>query len=207
MAEEQGEDLLSVIPNQQIVYHDQWGTSRIFDPNRYTLIGRHYERMKMDFVLLYRERTAKSWFLLRVNKLVKVVSFVMSTPRHPTGDFLSEHEAVNWLLDHGQTIPDDIDISDRTEIPAVFVQPAMPVEDLMTIDEIYLVTLIKQKTLRNRKVLGNPAEKGGGRGQKSRWHYLLVKPEIEAEFGKELPSLDRARAILSSKIEVSSEDS
>ena len=205
MTEDSEDNLLSVIPLSSLVFRDRDGTSRIFDPSAYNLVNFHQEMVDVD--LLYRTVNRQAWLLLRVHRLGKIVSFATNRPVVPTGQFISEHQAVNWLLDRQKSVPEDIDISDRMGVPGGFLPTAEPSYDLMTIDELYLVTLIKPKTLRNKKVLGKPAEEGGGRGKKARWHYLTVKPAIEAAFGKKIPNLDSALAILAAKSEVSSGDS
>ncbi len=122
MADE--DNLLSIIPLVQTVFHDREGTSRLFDPAAYNLISYHQEML--DYDLLYRHVDRRSWLLLKVHRLGKIVSYATNLPVVPDGRFISQHAAVNWLLDRGKPVPKDIDISDRMEVPPDFVMTAEP---------------------------------------------------------------------------------
>ena len=69
MADE--DNLLSIIPLVQTVFHDREGTSRLFDPAAYNLISYHQEML--DYDLLYRHVDRRSWLLLKVHRLGKIV--------------------------------------------------------------------------------------------------------------------------------------
>jgi hypothetical protein len=71
----------------------------------------------------------------------------------------------------------------------------------MTREEISAITGIAAKTLANQatRFLGPPTVARVGRGKKSTWNYLQIKPRIEAEIGHGLPSLEEARQIIAAK--------
>lgn len=70
--------------------------------------------------------------------------------------------------------------------------------DLMTREEIAQAVGVRSaKTIANQKTLGKPAISGGGRGKKSLWHYLDVKPILEMKLSITLPDLASARQAIS----------
>jgi hypothetical protein len=77
------------------------------------------------------------------------------------------------------------------------IDPGRDLDDLMSISDLAQIVGKRPNTLRNRKILGPPATQGGGRSKSNLWHYLQVKPALEAVFGGPLPDLAEARSILS----------
>lgn len=102
-------------------------------------------------------------------------------------------EAVGSILEFFQTRQQQADNLRKRQSKST--EPSE--DDLLTIDEISKVAVVGVKVLRNRKVLGAPSLPGGGRGKKAKWHYLDKKAALESEFGREMPSLEDVRRILS----------
>ena len=93
-------------PDDNVVYKDEHGTSRIFDPRQYDAIDRHpVPFTHIEF--LYRQKAdPRIWFLLEQQ---------IGRREVPMGRYLTESKAVDWMLDNGIGIPKDIDLSDRYE--------------------------------------------------------------------------------------------
>lgn len=94
----------------------------------------------------------------------------------------------------------ELEVKQTANSPFAALEPA---DGLMTRDEIAHVVAHKLggrvagKTLLNKNLLGEPALRGRGRGNRSRWDYRTVAPAIEAVYHVTLPGLAEAFDIIS----------